>query len=95
MRKRSGSPSIPARSATDASLQIYFSVAHDPTQLNARARISARNIVRPSSRRARINRASQAYIAQLNEARAFRAAIVTKLEPDRRFYPAEDYIRIF
>jgi len=36
-------------------LQIYFSVAHDPTQLNRRARIPARNIARRFSRRATRN----------------------------------------
>jgi peptide-methionine (S)-S-oxide reductase len=34
---------------------------------------------------------AKAYIAQLNEARVFGAAIVTKIEIDRPFYPAEDY----
>ena len=34
---------------------------------------------------------AKAYIDQLNAARAFDAPIVTTIEPDRPFYPAEDY----
>ena len=40
-------------------------------------------------------RVAQAYIAQLNQARVFDAAIVTKIEPDLAFYPAEDYHQDF
>ena len=34
---------------------------------------------------------AKAYIAQLDKAKVFPAAIVTKIEPDKPFYPAEDY----
>ena len=34
---------------------------------------------------------AKAYIAQLNQAKVFDAAIVTKIEPGQAFYPAEDY----
>ena len=34
---------------------------------------------------------AKAYIAQLDQAHAFKKAIVTKIEPDRAFYPAENY----
>jgi peptide-methionine (S)-S-oxide reductase len=40
-------------------------------------------------------RIAKAYIAQLNQARTFSAAIVTKIEPNREFYPAEDYHQDF
>jgi peptide-methionine (S)-S-oxide reductase len=40
-------------------------------------------------------RIAKAYMAQLNQARIFNAAIVTKIEPDRDFYPAEDYHQDF
>ena len=36
-------------------------------------------------------RVAKAYIAQLNQARVYDAAIVTKIEPGREFYAAEDY----
>jgi peptide-methionine (S)-S-oxide reductase len=73
-------------------LQIYFSVAHDPTELNRqgpdqgtqyRSEIFATN-----ADQARI---AKAYIAQLDGARAFNASIVTKVEPFSGFYPAEGY----
>ncbi len=77
-------------------LQIYFSVAHDPTQLNRQGPdvgTQYRSAIFPADpEQARI---AKAYIAQLNQARVFSAAIVTKLEPDREFYAAEDYHQDF
>jgi peptide-methionine (S)-S-oxide reductase len=73
-------------------LQIYFSVAHDPTQLNRQGPDVGpqyRSAVFPiNPEQARI---AKAYIAQLNQVRVYDAAIVTKIEPGREFYPAEDY----
>nr|WP_314071867.1 peptide-methionine (S)-S-oxide reductase MsrA [uncultured Roseococcus sp.] len=73
-------------------LQVFFSVAHDPTQLNRQGPdvgTQYRSAIFPQSpEQARVARA---YIAQLNAARIFDAAIVTRLEADRPFYPAEDY----
>uniref|UniRef100_A0A9E7ZRN6 Peptide methionine sulfoxide reductase MsrA n=1 Tax=Bosea sp. NBC_00436 TaxID=2969620 RepID=A0A9E7ZRN6_9HYPH len=77
-------------------LQVYFSVAHDPTQLNRQGPDSGtqyRSAIFPvDAEQARI---AKAYIAQLNQARAFDAAIVTKIEPERPFYPAEAYHQDF
>jgi peptide-methionine (S)-S-oxide reductase len=77
-------------------LQIYFSVAHDPTQLNRQGPdvgTQYRSAIFPANpAQARI---AKAYIAQLNQARVFNAAIVTKIEPDRPFYAAEDYHQDF
>lgn len=77
-------------------LQVYFSVAHDPTQLNRQGPDTGtqyRSAVFPvNEEQARIARA---YIAQLNQARVFNAAIVTKIEPGRTFYPAENYHQDF
>jgi peptide-methionine (S)-S-oxide reductase len=77
-------------------LQVYFSVAHDPTQLNRQGPdvgTQYRSAVFPANpEQARI---AKAYIAQLNQARIFSAAIVTKIEPDRPFYAAEDYHQDF
>src|SRR5262252_5829134 len=73
-------------------LQIYFSVAHDPTQFNRQGPdvgTQYRSVIFPvNTEQARV---AKAYIAQLNQARVYRAAIVTKIEPGHEFYPAEDY----
>jgi peptide-methionine (S)-S-oxide reductase len=77
-------------------LQIYFSVAHDPTQLNRQGPdvgTQYRSAIFP--RTAEQARVAKAYIAQLNQARVYDAAIVTKIEPNREFYAAEDYHQDF
>ncbi len=77
-------------------LQIYFSVAHDPTQSNRQGPdvgTQYRSAIFPvNEEQARVARA---YIAQLNQARVFNAAIATKIEPGRSFFPAEDYHQDF
>jgi len=77
-------------------LQIYFSVAHDPTELNRQGPdlgSQYRSAIFPTSpKQAEI---AEAYIDQLNRAHAFNAPIVTKIEPDRTFYPAEGYHQDF
>ncbi len=73
-------------------LQIYFSVAHNPTQLNRQGPdvgTQYRSAVFPLN--AEQADVTKAYIAQLNLARVFDAAIVTKIEPGKAFYPAEGY----
>ena len=77
-------------------LQIYFSVAHDPTELNRQGPdvgTQYRSAIFPTNPEQ--TRVAEAYIAQLNQAHAFDASIVTKIEPDRDFYPAEDYHQDF
>src|SRR3984893_624293 len=77
-------------------LQIYFSVAHDPTQLNRQGPDVGpqyRSAIFPANPEQ--VRVAKAYIGQLNQAKVYRAAIVTKLEPDRAFYAAEDYHQDF
>ena len=73
-------------------LQIYFSVVHDPTQLNRQGPDVGTQyrsaIFTETAEQAKI---AKAYIAQLNQARAFDAAIVTKISQLNGFYPAEDY----
>jgi len=73
-------------------LQLYFSVAHDPTQLDRQGPD------RGPSYRSEIfftspaqERVARAYVKQLTEAKVFGAPIVTKIEPLKAFYPAEDY----
>jgi peptide-methionine (S)-S-oxide reductase len=77
-------------------LQIYFSVAHDPTQLNRQGPDSGtqyRSAIFPANdEQAKV---VKAYIGQLNSARVFDAAIVTKIEPGKAFYPAEAYHQDF
>jgi peptide-methionine (S)-S-oxide reductase len=77
-------------------LQIYFSVAHDPTQLNRQGPdVGTQYRSAIFSANAEQARVAKAYIAQLNQARVYPAAIVTKIEPDREFYAAEDYHQDF
>jgi peptide-methionine (S)-S-oxide reductase len=73
-------------------LQIYFSVAHDPTQLNRQGPDTGtqyRSAIFPANdQQAAV---AKAYITQLNQARVYKSAIVTKLETGKAFYPAEKY----
>ncbi len=73
-------------------LQIFFSVVHDPTELNRQGPDTGtqyRSAVFPVT--AEQAQVAKAYISQLDQAHAFKKAIVTRIEPDRTFYPAEDY----
>jgi peptide-methionine (S)-S-oxide reductase len=73
-------------------LQIYFSVAHDPTELNRQGPDTGtqyRSAIFPTD--AEQAKIAKAYIAQLNQARVFDAAIVTKIEPGKTFFRAEGY----
>ena len=77
-------------------LQIYFSVAHDPTELNRQGPdvgTQYRSAIFPANPEQ--GRIAEAYIAQLDQARVFDASIVTRIEPGRNFYPAEDYHQDF
>jgi peptide-methionine (S)-S-oxide reductase len=86
----------PAQISYGKILQIYFSVAHNPTELNYQGPDSG-----PSYRSAIFyandeqKRIAEAYIAQLDQAHVFKAPIVTKLEALKGFYPAEDYHQDF
>jgi peptide-methionine (S)-S-oxide reductase len=77
-------------------LQIYFSVAHNPTELNRqgpdtgtqyRSAIFALDAEQQS--------VAQAYITQLDAAKAFDKPIVTTIERGKTFYPAEAYHQDF
>ena len=73
-------------------LQIYFSVAHDPTQLNRQGPDRGpqyRSTIFPADAKQR--EIATKYIAQLDAAHVFPAKIVTTLEDGRAFYPAEAY----
>src|SRR5271169_919638 len=77
-------------------LQIYFSVAHDPTELNRQepdVGTQYRSAIFPTNpQQAHI---AEAYIAQLNQAHVLNDPIITKIEPGQNFYPAEDYHQDF
>ena len=77
-------------------LQVFFSVAHDPTELNRQGPDEGtqyRSAIFPANdEQARV---AKAYIAQLDSAHAFRAPIVTTIEPGKTFYRAEDYHQDF
>jgi peptide-methionine (S)-S-oxide reductase len=77
-------------------LQIYFSVAHNPTELNRQGPDSGtqyRSALFPVN--ADQQKVAQAYIDQLDAAHAYSKPIVTKLESYNGFYPAEDYHQDF
>jgi peptide-methionine (S)-S-oxide reductase len=73
-------------------LQIYFSVVHDPTQLNRQGPdvgTQYRSAIFPTNdEQARV---AKAYIDQLDRARVYGAKVVTTIEPGQTFYPAEAY----
>ncbi|PHQ14261.1 peptide-methionine (S)-S-oxide reductase MsrA [Marinobacter profundi] len=77
-------------------LKVFFSVAHDPTQLNRQGNdigTQYRSAVFYASEDQQ--RVAQAYIHQLDEAGVYDAPIVTTLEPLAAFYPAEAYHQNF
>ena len=82
----------PSQVAYGKLLQIFFSVAHDPTQLNRqgpdhgtqyRSAIFYRN--------AQQQRVAESYIKQLTAAKTFSSPIVTQVTPLHGFYEAEEY----
>jgi peptide-methionine (S)-S-oxide reductase len=86
----------PRRISYGRILQIYFSVAHDPTELNRQgpdAGTQYRSAIFPTN--SEQTHIAEAYIAQLSQEHVFIAPIVTKIEPGRDFYPAEDYHQDF
>ena len=73
-------------------LQIYFSVAHDPTQLNRQGPDSGtqyRSAIFTTSDDQK--KVADAYIAQLNAAKVYGSPIVTKVSSLQAFFPAEAY----
>jgi peptide-methionine (S)-S-oxide reductase len=73
-------------------LQIFFSVVHDPTQLNHQGPDTGtqyRSAIFTTSDAQR--KVAQAYIAQLDAAKVFPRSIVTRIGPLEGFYPAEAY----
>ena len=82
----------PARISFGQLLKVFFSVAHDPTQLDRQG-----NDVGPQYRSAIFfgsaeqKAVAEAYIRQLDLAKVFAAPIATRLEPLEEFFAAEPY----
>jgi peptide-methionine (S)-S-oxide reductase len=82
----------PSQIAYTDLLQVFFSVAHDPTELNRQG-----PDVGPQYRSAifyadaQQKEQAERYIAQLNAAKVFRKPIATEVAALDKFYPAEDY----
>jgi peptide-methionine (S)-S-oxide reductase len=86
----------PAKISYGKLLQIYFSVAHDPTELNYQGPDVGTQyrsqIFTASPEQAKV---ADAYIKQLDAAHAYSAPVVTKIGGLRGFYPAEAYHQDF
>lgn len=86
----------PARVSFGELLRVFFSVAHDPTQLNRQGNDRGTQyrsaIFYETSEQKRV---VESYIRQLDEAGVYSEPIVTTLEPLEAFYPAEGYHQNF
>jgi peptide-methionine (S)-S-oxide reductase len=77
-------------------LHVFFSVAHNPTQLNYQGPDQGtqyRSAIFFANEEQK--KVAEGYIAQLGKAKVFPQSIVTTLEPFKGFYPAEDYHQDF
>jgi peptide-methionine (S)-S-oxide reductase len=82
----------PSRITYGQLLRIYFSVAHDPTQLNRQGPdvgTSYRSVIFYANEQQRL--LAKEYIAQLDREKVFPKPIVTEVTPLKAFYRAEDY----
>jgi len=82
----------PSKISLGQLLKVFFSVAHDPTELNRQGPdygTQYRSVIFYSNDDQK--RIASAYIDQLNHAKAFSSTIVTQLTPLKGFYPAEGY----
>jgi len=73
-------------------LQVFFSVAHNPTQMNYQGPDTGsqyRSVIFYTSDEQK--KIADAYIAQLEQAKVFKHKIVTEVTPFKAFYPAEKY----
>jgi peptide-methionine (S)-S-oxide reductase len=86
----------PSRITYGQLLKVYFSVAHDPTELNRQGPdvgTQYRSAVFYANAEQR--RVAQAYVAQLQAAKVFTRPIVTQVDPLKAFYSAEEYHQDF
>lgn len=86
----------PSRISYGQLLQVFFSVAHDPTELNRQGPDEGTQyrsaIFYTNDEQKRV---AEAYIRQLDTAKVFRHRIVTQVVPLKGFYPAEAYHQHF
>lgn len=86
----------PAKISYGTLLKVFFSVAHDPTQLNRQGPDYGRQyrsaIFYKNDDQKRV---AEAYIAQLTQGQVFKKKIVTEVTPLKGFYPAEQYHQKF
>lgn len=86
----------PAIVRYDQLLQVFFGVASDPTQLNQQYPDTGpqyRNAIVPQNTEQ--TRVTAGYLAQLKALKLWKRPIVTAVEPNRGFFPAEDYHQDF
>jgi peptide-methionine (S)-S-oxide reductase len=86
----------PAKVSYGQLLQVFFAVAHAPTELNRQGPDQGtqyRSAIFYAD--AGQKQVAQAYIAQLDKARVFGKSIVTQVVPLKAFYPAEGYHQNF
>jgi len=86
----------PAQVTYGKLLQIFFSVAHDPTELNRQGPDSGtqyRSAVFPANEMQR--KVALAYVGQIDKSKVFGKALATRVEPFNGFYPAEPYHQNF
>lgn len=86
----------PSRVSYSELLKVFFYVAHDPTKLNRQGPDSGtqyRSAIFYTN--ADQKRIADAYVAQLDQAKAFSAPIVTQVVPLKAFFPAEEYHQNF
>ena len=82
----------PAKISYPELLKVFFSVAHDPTQLNRQGPdVGSQYRSAIFYADAQQKELADRYIAQLNSAKVFGKPIVTQVAPLDKFYPAEDY----
>ena len=82
----------PAQVSYGQLMQVFFSVVHDPTQLNRQGPdrgTQYRSAVYANTAEQRD--ATRAYIAQLQRSGAFKTPVVTQVDGGKMFYPAEGY----
>ena len=86
----------PAQISYGKLLQIFFSVAHNPTELNRQGPDTGtqyRSAIFPQSPVQRS--VAEKYIAQLDASHVFKKPLTTRIELDKKFYPAETYHQNF
>jgi peptide-methionine (S)-S-oxide reductase len=82
----------PSKVTYETLLKVFFSVAHDPTELNFQGPdhgTQYRSAIWYAN--ADQQKAAQAAIADLTQKKVYKGPIVTQVVPLKKFYPAEDY----